>query len=1189
MDWVLPDELSDFFVKHCSKFMPRKKRKALIEEKHKCNPPSNLMKAPKLDSFVTSTLAGKGLGKVSSIDKELVENFEQCSEIMGPLGKAWLAVENFRSEPSEETQIDIHQLALNLKVAVMMVGQSCHKITHSRRQNALKALSNDDLEQAKSLLKQNSDCLESETRKLFGEEFQNVLKATTKESKSTIEYFEHMESLKSGKGKGKGHGEKGKGKGKASWGTTVKPPIIPPFQGNLYANGSYGRGQQKFGAYQAMGRGQQQNKGGYRGGFRGGYGTPPWKSGKKIKSIKFRISPFAKNPNTREISPSLCKVDPSANKKRGSVKNWGEDLVLSKKLEEADQGQSYLGHGPRIPNSTCGKASSNQKTSRHKHECGRKMGSDGRDSKNAYKRCGRSNHTRAGPVFKQRVCKAKARKQTQGDIKPERTKQMCQVSPFQDGDHKRHKTSFAGRRLSDKDRPSGCILECPSESRIKKTDAVRMGGDYVRVQDPGLRPRTCTSSLYQIDEDPNLPDEEVGIKANDISGRYTISSTNPLRSISGQGHIDISPRKFRSDSELEKIHSRASPHSRVPGHDNQHIVNDHISPREKNQGTSETLQRETRKKGTLIEGNESINRQAVFYSSSYNSSTSPIEVLTTRPHKSPEGGSELLRHNNTFQRLQEGVGMVDFQLETTGGKVSPDSRTRNGNLLRCCENPGVGSSDGRGPLNEWTMVNSREDLQYKRIGVDGGGTRHKGLCKDQACVKSTFMDRQPGSSDLLNENGGYQKRNTNQNFQKYLGISFGQRDHTYCKLDPFQNELEGRPGVQEKAKLQRLVSTSGNFPENSASVGHTHCGLLRVANYETSAQLHESKLRLREQRDKRHVPDMAHRVPLPVSPFLPDRAITAETKKRTSGKSHPHSSTMVGTGMVSKSFGNGDRSSTTLGKQGRHADRHRGSATSIGDEPDPSFGSIPGLRESYEAKGLSKRATFLLLGSKREGTTNVYAGHWKKWNSWCSKREANPFNCHINLVIDYIAELFDKGLEYRTIGVIRSAISAYHIPVEGFKVGEHPLVKDAMSGVDIKRPPKPKYCVIWDVEKVLNFFRKQPDDGKLSLRMLTHKAAMLLALAAVSRGSELKMLNIKYMAESDTKLVFYFTQPPKHWRKKGVSPKPLEIRASGMNLCPVKTTKSYIVRTTIHRGENSQLFIGTVKPHKPVTRATIGR
>ena len=510
MDWVLPDELSDFFVKHCSKFMPRKKRKALIEEKHKCNPPSNLMKAPKLDSFVTSTLAGKGLGKVSSIDKELVENFEQCSEIMGPLGKAWLAVENFRSEPSEETQIDIHQLALNLKVAVMMVGQSCHKITHSRRQNALKALSNDDLEQAKSLLKQNSDCLESETRKLFGEEFQNVLKATTKESKSTIEYFEHMESLKSGKGKGKGHGEKGKGKGKASWGTTVKPPIIPPFQGNLYANGSYGRGQQKFGAYQAMGRGQQQNKGGYRGGFRGGYGTPPWKSGKKIKSIKFRISPFAKNPNTREISPSLCKVDPSANKKRGSVKNWGEDLVLSKKLEEADQGQSYLGHGPRIPNSTCGKASSNQKTSRHKHECGRKMGSDGRDSKNAYKRCGRSNHTRAGPVFKQRVCKAKARKQTQGDIKPERTKQMCQVSPFQDGDHKRHKTSFAGRRLSDKDRPSGCILECPSESRIKKTDAVRMGGDYVRVQDPGLRPRTCTSSLYQIDEDPNLPDEELG-------------------------------------------------------------------------------------------------------------------------------------------------------------------------------------------------------------------------------------------------------------------------------------------------------------------------------------------------------------------------------------------------------------------------------------------------------------------------------------------------------------------------------------------------------------------------------------------------------------------------------------------------------------------------------------------------------
>jgi integrase len=156
-------------------------------------------------------------------------------------------------------------------------------------------------------------------------------------------------------------------------------------------------------------------------------------------------------------------------------------------------------------------------------------------------------------------------------------------------------------------------------------------------------------------------------------------------------------------------------------------------------------------------------------------------------------------------------------------------------------------------------------------------------------------------------------------------------------------------------------------------------------------------------------------------------------------------------------------------------------------------------------------------------------------------------------------------------------------------VGDHPLVKGAMSGVDIKRPPQPKYCVIWDVENVLDFLRKLPKDEELSLKMLTHKTAMLLALATVSRGSELKMMDIKFMAESETKLVFHYSQPPKHFRKKGVSPKPLEIMTSGMSLCPVNTTKNYILRTAILRGENTGLFIATVKPYRPVTRATIGR
>jgi hypothetical protein len=189
--------------------------------------------------------------------------------------------------------------------------------------------------------------------------------------------------------------------------------------------------------------------------------------------------------------------------------------------------------------------------------------------------------------------------------------------------------------------------------------------------------------------------------------------------------------------------------------------------------------------------------------------------------------------------------------------------------------------------------------------------------------------------------------------------------------------------------------------------------------------------------------------------------------------------------------------------------------------------------------------------------------------------------------LDFLAELFDQGLEYRTIGVIRSSISAYHETVDGQNIGDHPLVRKLMSGVDVQRPPQPRYPIIWDVEVVLNHLRVLPEEDKLSLSMLSHKTAMLLALATVSRASELQLLDLAYMTQTELKIMFYFKEPLKHCRKAGKCPAPLEVEVSGMPLCPVKSVRSYIERTASLRGTETQLFVGTIKPHKPVSRPTI--
>ncbi len=68
--------------------------------------------------------------------------------------------------------------------------------------------------------------------------------------------------------------------------------------------------------------------------------------------------------------------------------------------------------------------------------------------------------------------------------------------------------------------------------------------------------------------------------------------------------------------------------------------------------------------------------------------------------------------------------------------------------------------------------------------------------------------------------------------------------------------------------------------------------------------------------------------------------------------------------------------------------------------------------------------------------------------------------------LDFLAELFEQGLQHRTINTIRSAVSMTHKQVEGTPIGQHPLVTRLLKGVYNKRPPMPKYSSTWDVDVV---------------------------------------------------------------------------------------------------------------------------
>ena len=110
--------------------------------------------------------------------------------------------------------------------------------------------------------------------------------------------------------------------------------------------------------------------------------------------------------------------------------------------------------------------------------------------------------------------------------------------------------------------------------------------------------------------------------------------------------------------------------------------------------------------------------------------------------------------------------------------------------------------------------------------------------------------------------------------------------------------------------------------------------------------------------------------------------------------------------------------------------------------------------------------------------------------------------------------VWKQGKEYRTVNNYRSAISLYHEQIEGYKVGQHPLITQLLKGISKDRPPKPKLNTVWDVDTVITYLKQLPTNTENTIKSLTLKTITLIALVAIPRAKELHNLDLKWMIKN---------------------------------------------------------------------------
>lgn len=104
------------------------------------------------------------------------------------------------------------------------------------------------------------------------------------------------------------------------------------------------------------------------------------------------------------------------------------------------------------------------------------------------------------------------------------------------------------------------------------------------------------------------------------------------------------------------------------------------------------------------------------------------------------------------------------------------------------------------------------------------------------------------------------------------------------------------------------------------------------------------------------------------------------------------------------------------------------------------------------------------MSSWRKNTKKQYSGHLNKWTEFCSERDADPFCAPVNICLDFLVSLYEKGLSYSSINTARSAISAIHKDC-----GNSVLINRFMKGIYNLRPGLPRYTCTYDIKGVLDY------------------------------------------------------------------------------------------------------------------------
>ena len=260
--------------------------------------------------------------------------------------------------------------------------------------------------------------------------------------------------------------------------------------------------------------------------------------------------------------------------------------------------------------------------------------------------------------------------------------------------------------------------------------------------------------------------------------------------------------------------------------------------------------------------------------------------------------------------------------------------------------------------------------------------------------------------------------------------------------------------------------------------------------------------------------------------------------------------------------------------------------TSIGEKTETD--GMPCFRDKLEKRGFSKETIQIISRSWAPATQKQYQSYIKKWWDFCTEHKINGYETNVKYLLEFFTTLFKQKLSFSAINTAKSALLTCVTVNNSYSWGQDVNIIRFLKGVHNFRPPIPKYTTTWDVDTVLNHLDTQAPLNVISLKELTLKTAMLVALTSGSRAQSIHLMNLDLMKESQNLFTFYFDSPLKTSRISSKS-QIIEVRKMEGNTCCVYSAVAEYIKRTKELRKTGHLWISWTKPYLAVSRDSISR